>query len=282
MALTGGVVNAFTVDTEEWFHICGVDALSPGHWPALPSRIELTTGLLLDDMDRSGIRGTFLIVGWIAERYPHLVRRILDAGHEVGSHGHLHTRAFDMTPAQFGKDLRLSIRALRDAGAGEVRCFRAPEWSINERSLWALDELATHGITLDASMAPLRLVGSPGFPRAPHVRQTTAGPVTEVPPLVADRFGQVMPMGWGWGLRMTSPSRVRAAIETANAGGRPAVITVHPWEIDPQPPSVRLPLRLRFAHYFRLDGFRERLKEVMTHPGFGTLSEAARSAGSSS
>ena len=89
-------------------------------------------------------------------------------------------------------------------------------------------------------------------------------------------------MGWGWGLRMTSPSRVRASIQRANAAGRPAVITVHPWEIDPHPPSVRLPLRLRFAHYFRLDGFRERLKEVMTHPGFGTLSEAARSVGSSS
>lgn len=279
MPLPGGVVNAFTVDTEEWFHICGVDTLGPARWPELPSRIELTTGLLLEDLDRSGIRGTFLVVGWIAERYPHLVQRILEAGHEVGSHGHLHARAFDMTRSQFGEDLRRSIRALREAGIAEVRCFRAPEWSINERSLWALEELAASGITIDASMAPLKLVGSPGFPRGPHVRQTPAGPVTEVPPLVADRFGQVMPMGWGWGLRMTPPHRIRLAIERANAAGRPAVITVHPWEIDPQPPAVRLPVRLRFAHYFRLDGFRERLKEVMTHPGFGTLSEAARSAG---
>ena len=281
MPLPGAVVNAFTVDTEEWFHICGVDTLSPDHWPALPSRVDLTTSLLLDDMDHCGIRGTFLVVGWIAERYPHLVQRILAAGHEVGSHGYLHTRAFEMTRSQFGSDLRRSLGALRDAGAADVRCFRAPEWSINERSLWALDELAGHGITIDASMAPLRVVGSLSFPRAPHVRQTAAGRLIEMPPLVADRFGQVMPMGWGWGLRMTAPARVRHAIEQANRAGRPAVLTVHPWEIDPEPPAVRLPLRLRFAHYFRLDGFRERLKEVISHPGFGTLSEAARSAGSS-
>jgi polysaccharide deacetylase family protein (PEP-CTERM system associated) len=281
MPVPGGVVNAFTVDTEEWFHICGVEALGASRWPALPSRIELTTNLLLEDMDRGGIRGTFLVVGWIAERYPHIVRRILAAGHEIGSHGHLHTRAFEMTPDAFTDDLRQSLRALADAGATDVRCYRAPEWSINERSLWALSELAANGIAIDASMAPLRLVGSTGFPRRPHIRQTPAGPIVEVPPLVADRYGQVMPMGWGWGLRMTAPARVRRAIEQANAAGQPAVVTVHPWEIDPQPPAVRLPMRLRFAHYFRLDGFRERLKEVMKHPGFGTLSEAARSAGSS-
>jgi polysaccharide deacetylase family protein (PEP-CTERM system associated) len=272
------VVNAFTVDTEEWFHICGVDALSPRHWPDLPSRVELTTRLLLDDMDACGIRGTFLVVGWIAERHPALVQLILGAGHEVGSHGHLHTRAYELSPDGFRDDLVRSLHALNQSGAADVRCFRAPEWSINERSLWALDALAAAGITVDASMAPLRLVGSPTFPREPHVRQTAAGRVVEMPPLVADRLGQVMPLGWGWGLRMSAPSRIRRAIESANADGRPAVITVHPWEVDPDPPSVALPLRLRFAHYYRLNGFRGRLKEVMRHPGFGTLTEAARSA----
>lgn len=275
-----GVVNAFTVDTEEWFHICGVDALAPARWTELPSRIDLTTNLLLEDLDRSGIRGTFLVVGWIAERYPHIVQRILAAGHEIGSHGYRHARAYEMSPDEFADDLRRSLAALRNAGAADLRCYRAPEWSINERSLWALDVLAANGITIDASMAPVKLVGSVTFPRTPHVRRTPSGPVTEVPPLVADRFGQVMPLGWGWGLRMTSPSGIRRAIDRTNAAGFPAVITVHPWEIDPQPPAVRLPMGLRFAHYFRLDGFRERLKEVMQHPGFGTLSESARTAAS--
>lgn len=278
MPSPGGVVNAFTVDAEEWFHICGVDALSPPRWPDLPSRVELTTRLLLDDMHACGIRGTFLVVGWIAERHPRLIEEILAAGHEVGSHGHLHRRAYDMTPDEFRRDLLSGLHALADAGAPPVRCFRAPEWSINDRSLWALDQLAAHAIAIDASMAPLRLVGNVAYPRGPHTRATSAGALCEMPPLVADRFGHVMPMGWGWGLRMSSPARVRRAIDAANAGGRPAVITVHPWEIDPDPPVVDLPLRLRFAHYYRLEGFRARLNEIMRHAGFGTLSDAATSA----
>ena len=272
-----GVVNAFTVDTEEWFHICGVEALDARHWPELPSRIELTTTLLLDDMAACGVRGTFLVVGWIAERYPRLIALIRDAGHEIGSHGHLHARAFDLGPDAFREDLRRSLTALRDAGADAVRCFRAPEWSINDRSLWALDELAAAGIAIDASMAPVKMVGNVAFPRRPHPRETTRGTVVEMPPLVADRFGQVMPMGWGWGLRMSRPARVRRTIDAVNAEGIPAVITVHPWEIDPEPPHVSLRPGLRFAHYFRLRGFRGRLKEVMRHGGFGTLSDAAAS-----
>ena len=272
-----GVVNAFTVDVEEWFHICGVDTLSPDQWIALPSRVEMTTRMLLDDMSACGVRGTFLVVGWIAERYPHLVREIVSAGHDVGSHGYLHRRAYEMSREEFRRDLQRSLGAIADAGGTNVECFRAPEWSITGESLWALDELAANGITIDASMAPLKLVGDLGLPRRPHIRHTPEGNVLEMPPLVADRFFQTMPMGWGWGLRMSSPARVRHTIDRMNATGAPAVITVHPWEIDPDPPVVTLPLRLRFAHYFRLAGFRERLQAVMRHGRFATLREAAAS-----
>jgi polysaccharide deacetylase family protein (PEP-CTERM system associated) len=275
MAPPDGVVNALTVDTEDWFHICGVSDLTPERWPSLPSRVELTTRLLLDDMNSCGARGTFLVVGWVAERYPRLVEEILAAGHEVGSHGHLHRRAYEMTPAAFEEDLQRSVRALRDAGAPPIRAFRAPEWSINERSLWALGRLAAGGIRIDGSMAPVKIVGDVGFPRGPHIRTTADGPIVEMPPLVADRFGQVMPAGWGWGLRASSPARVCRTIERVNRLGNPAVLAVHPWEIDPDPPRIGLPARLRFAHYFRLDGFRDRLKDVMRHIHFGTLSEAA-------
>jgi polysaccharide deacetylase family protein (PEP-CTERM system associated) len=278
MPAPGGVVNAFTVDTEEWFHICGVDALSPQHWPNLPSRVERTTRLLLDDMQGCGVRGTFLVVGWVAERHPRLIEEIVAAGHEVGSHGYLHRRVYEMAPDEFRLDLQKGLHALADAGVPSVRSFRAPEWSINDRSLWALEELAANGIAVDGSRAPLKMVGSVTWPRGPHTHRTAAGDVCEMPPLVADRFGHVMPIGWGWGLRMSAPTRVRRTIDEANAAGRSAVITIHPWEIDPDPPSVDLPLRLRFAHYFRLEGFRERLKEIMRHPGFGTLSDAAASA----
>jgi peptidoglycan-N-acetylglucosamine deacetylase len=156
-------------------------------------------------------------------------------------------------------------------GAGEVTRFRAPEWSVNDRSLWALDVLAEEAFAVDASMAPLRIVGDVGYPRYPHIRRTRGGPITEVPPLVTDRFGHVMPMGWGWGLRMSSPARVLRTIESANRAGRPAVLTVHPWELDPEPPRVQLPARLQFAHYFRLSGFLSRLDEVLAGAAFGTI-----------
>jgi polysaccharide deacetylase family protein (PEP-CTERM system associated) len=268
------IVNLFTVDLEEWFHICGVGgSLAPEQWDTLPSRVELTTHRLLDLLDRTQTPATFFVVGWVAERHPELIEEILSAGHTVGSHSYSHTRAYELGRDGFRDDLRRSIRALAGVGASNVNCFRAPEWSINNRSLWALDTLVQDGIRIDASMAPLKMVGDPVYPRVVHRRQTASGSLLEVPPLVADRFGQVMPMGWGWGLRMSSPARVLRTIANANASGIAAVLTIHPWEIDPEPPRVRLGPRLHFAHYFRLSGFEERLYTVLRSTSFGRMED---------
>jgi polysaccharide deacetylase family protein (PEP-CTERM system associated) len=265
-------VNLFTVDLEEWFHICGVGgSLACENWDRLPSRVELTTTRLLDLLDDVQVPATFFTVGWVAERHPRLIEAILSAGHTIGSHSYSHTRAYDLGPAAFEEDLRRSVRVLADIGVSDVWCFRAPEWSINDRSLWALDILAAQGFRVDASMAPLKMVGDPAYPRVPHRRQTSSGTLLEVPPLVADRFGQVMPMGWGWGLRMSSPARVARAIAQANARGVGAVLTVHPWEIDPDPPRIRLVPRLHFAHYFRLSGFEQRLRRILQSATFDRL-----------
>jgi peptidoglycan-N-acetylglucosamine deacetylase len=266
--------NTITVDVEEWFHICGVGGpLAPSNWDRLPSRVVDTTRRVLEELARAEARATFFVLGWVAERHPHLVEEIVGAGHELGSHGHAHARAYDLGAAAFVEDLRCSVRMLRDAGATDVTAFRAPEWSINNRSRWALDELVREGFSRDASMAPVRLVGSVDVPRTPHTVQTDAGPILEFPPLVEDRFGQVVPLGWGWGLRMSTPRRVLRAIERTNAAGAPAVLMIHPWELDPDPPSVSLPPRLWFAHYFRLAGFRERLATVLAGADFGALGD---------
>ena len=127
----------------------------------------------------------------------------------------------------------------------------------------------------ETRLAPLWLVGSVSYPRYPHLRNTPVGPITEVPPLVADRLGFVMPMGWGWGLRMSSPFRVLRTIETLNRRGLPAVLAVHPWELDPDPPRIRLPVRLQFAHYFRLSGFGGRLRQVLEGAPFGRIGDMA-------
>jgi polysaccharide deacetylase family protein (PEP-CTERM system associated) len=264
------VPNALTFDVEEWFHVCGVPALGRDAWDTLPSRVELTTRRALDLCARTGTRATFFVVGWVAERFPRLVEEIQSAGHHIGSHGHMHERAYDLGEAAFAADLRESVGALAQAGVRPTY-FRAPEWSINERSLWALGVLAREGFEVDASMAPVRIVGDPGYLRSPHIRQTSSGPLVEMPPFVSDRFGQAMPVGWGWGLRSSSPPTVLRTIDQANQAGRPAVLTVHPWELDPDPPRVSLPPGLRFAHYFRLAGFETRLTAILRGTPFTAL-----------
>src|SRR6185295_1306066 len=245
--------NCLTVDVEEWFHVCGVGGpLAFERWDALTSRVVETTRDLLDLLDACGVRGTFFVLGWVAERHPALVARIVDAGHEIGSHGHLHRRVYELTPESFARDLEACRSALAAAGVGHVRGYRAPEWSINDRSLWALESLARAGFTFDSSMAPMRMIGNPDYPKQPHVRSTSCGDVLEFPPLIDRRFGQNMPLGIGWGLRMTAPERVLRAIEDRNERGIPVTLAVHPWEIDPDPPRVKLPAAKAFAHYFRL------------------------------
>lgn len=266
--------NLFTVDLEEWFHICGVGgSLAEDRWAHLPSRVVPTTRILLEMLDRAGVPATWFVVGWIAERHPRLIEEIVAAGHDIGSHGHLHRRAYDLGPDGFPMDVAASVRALEGLAARPITFFRAPEWSVNARAPFALDVLVRAGFTHDASMAPLAMVGDVSYPRAPHVRTTAAGSIVELPPLVADRFGQVMPMGWGWGMRMSSPARVLRTIEAANRAGAPAVLTVHPWELDPDPPRVRLRPGLQFAHYFRLGGFRARLQQILQGAAYGRIAD---------
>jgi len=270
----GDTRNAFTVDLEDWFHICAAgEALAPANWDRLPSRVDLTTRILLDLLDAANVRATFFVVGWIAERHADLIDTVTRAGHEIGSHSYLHERAYDLGRERFRADLRQSTHVISTITSRPVTMFRAPEWSINDRSPWALEILVEEGFSLDASMAPVKLVGSVLYPRYPHIRNTPSGPIREIPPLVVDRFRQAMPIGWGWGLRMSSPRRVLRTIDAVNRAGRPAILTVHPWELDPNPPRVRLPPRLHFAHYFRLSGFRSRLREVLHGATFGRLGD---------
>lgn len=265
-------MNAFTVDVEEWFHICGVPALAdPARWNALPSRAVATTEAVLTLLDRCGVRATFFVLGWIAERHPRLVRRIEAAGHEIGSHGSRHQRVYELGPERFAQDLRLACGALVTAGVSDVRMYRAPEWSANERAPWAPELLAQAGFTVDSSRAPLRLVGDPSYPQQPYRLDTAAGPLIEVPPLVGRRFGQLVPLGGGWGFRMTRPRHILAEIARRNAAGEPVTLWLHPWELDPDPPRVRLPTRLRFAHYFRLNGLSGRLEEVLRGASFDSI-----------
>lgn len=265
-------MNVFTVDVEEWFHVCGVDDRLPRNaWPTLPSRVVDTTKRLLDDLDAAQVPATFFVVGWVAERYPELVAEIAAAGHEIGAHSHWHRRVYELTPETFAEDLTANLEALRAAGCEDVRAFRAPEWSANDRAPWAQRILVEHGFRVDASRAPLPVVGHPRYPRRPYPIATPAGPILEYPPFVVTRGRLTWPLGWGWALRSASPRTVIDAVAARNRAGDPAVLMVHPWEIDPDPPRVLLPAHLAFGHYFRLSGFRDRLRAVLADIPFSPI-----------
>jgi polysaccharide deacetylase family protein (PEP-CTERM system associated) len=270
--------NCLTVDVEEWFHVCeDAGPLAFEHWAQLPSRVVDTTKDTLRLLDACGVRGTFFVLGWVAERYPDLVREIAQAGHEVASHGYRHQCVYELTPDAFARDVDASRAALAAAGVRDLRGYRAPVWSINDRSIWALDILARQGFMFDSSMAPLELVGNPEYPQQPHRRPTASGDLLEFPPLVDRRFGHNMPLGLGWGLRMSSPRRVIRAIEERNARGVAVALVVHPWELDDDPPRVKLPLAKSFAHYFRLGGFRDRLEQTLRGASFAPMGEVLSS-----
>lgn len=266
--------NCLTVDVEEWFHICGVGGpLSREHWDRLPSRVVANTRQLLDLLDRRQARATFFVLGWVAERYPRLIAEIASGGHEIASHGQFHVPVYELTPDAFAADLDASVAALNSAGADEVRGFRAPQWSINDRSMWALGVLARKGFRFDSSLTPLRIIGNPDYPWVPHTRSTPDGDLLEFPPMVSRRLGQNFPLGGGWGLRSTAPRRVLRAIADRNRLGTPVTLFVHPWEIDPDPPRIRLPWAKRFVHYFRLEGFQARLDLVLQGTRFAPMGE---------
>ena len=278
--MTGRVRNFLTVDVEEWFHICGLDAPRvPGTPAELPSRVELTTDLTLELLARHGITATFFLLGSVVERHPALVSRVVSAGHEVASHGWSHLRVYDLDERSFTDELQRTSAAVEAAGAARPIGFRAPEWSINDRSMWALTVLARLGYRYDSSMSPLRLVGNPAFPQAPHMRATAGGSLLEVPPMVGRRFGQQFPLGGGWGLRMSRPATVIREINRRNRLGEPATLFIHPWELDPHPPQIALPWSRRFSHYFRLDGFARRLEEILADAEFGPIGAWAAAGG---
>ena len=227
---------------------------------------------LLDLLASAHVTATFFIVGWVAERHPRLVERILEAGHEIGCHSHLHRRVYEIGETEFARDVTRALAALDAAGAGQVVQFRAPEWSIDDRAPWALGTLARQGIRIDSSRAPMRVVGNPDYPEAPHTIDTPSGPIVEVPPSVGRWFGQQVPFGGGWAFRMSRPARVLAEIARRNERGLPVTMWMHPWELDPDPPRVALPAGLRIAHYLRLEGLAARLNEVLRGASFGSLS----------
>ena len=274
------IANILTVDLEEWFHI-DERVIPPGEWDRLPGRADGNTRALLDLLDVCRVRATFFAVGWVAARHHGLIREIHDRGHEVGVHGYLHTAVAPMSGQEFRADLDAARRAV-EAGTGEpVLGYRAPRWSLGGAAgagprgrasgvvTAALDVLIAEGIRYDSSLAPIVYLGDPAWPRDPYGIDRPGGSILELPPLVGRRFGVRLLFAGGWALRRVPNRLLLKEIARRNEHGAPAVVDLHTWEMDPDPPRVRLPFRYRLAHYGGLEGYSAKLRGLLSAVPWG-------------
>jgi polysaccharide deacetylase family protein (PEP-CTERM system associated) len=269
------VVNAMSVDVEDYFHVSVFDGVVPRFtWAQMESRVCRNTDRLLELFDEYEVKSTFFVLGWVAERHPELVRRIADAGHEVASHGHAHRLVYDQTPDAFREDVRRAKGLLENAGGRPVGGFRAPSYSITPRSLWALDVLIEEGYWYDASIFPIRhdRYGIPVSPRAPFPIRRRAGELMEVPGSTV-RLGPLnLPVAGGGYFRILPYAWTRWGIARLNATERrPAVFYVHPWEIDADQPRLPAGWLGRFRHYRNLDRTEARLRSLLSEFRFDTV-----------
>ena len=270
------MVNALTIDLEEYFHPTEVQKyVDAASWPGLPSRVEPQTNQLLQLLDARKTRATFFVLGWVAERHPRLVRAIFDAGHEIACHSYAHQLVYRLSPDEFRRDTARAVAAIGDAAGVIPRIYRAPSYSITRESLWALEVLAESGFTHDSSIYPIAhdRYGIPGSPREPHIIRTPSGPMTEVPAATARlASGAVVPIGGGAYLRLLPYRYTAAGIRRVNLDeARPVCIYFHPWELDPDHPRLATGIVARARTYTGLRGMRHKIERLLSDFRFSTL-----------
>ena len=269
------IVNAMTIDVEDYFQVSSFDGVvSRDAWDGMPSRVVPNTERLLRIFDEFGVKSTFFVLGWVADRFPDLVARIARAGHELASHGYSHRLVYDQTPEAFREDVRRAKRLIEDQSGQAVNGYRAPSYSITRRSLWALDVLMEEGYAYDASIFPIRhdRYGIPDAPRHTHELARHAGRLTEAPPSTVRVAGMNLPVAGGGYFRLLPYQWTRWGIRRINRHeAKPAIFYLHPWEVDPEQPRLQASALSRFRHYRHLDQTETRLRRLLGDFSFGTL-----------
>ena len=259
------ICNALTVDVEDYFQVQAfADAVPRSAWDSLPRRVEANTDRLLAQFAQHGVRGTFFTLGWVAERHPALVRRILAAGHELASHGYWHELVDRQSPQEFRADIVRAKAALEDAGGVAVQGYRAPTFSVGPRTPWAFAALAETGHRYSSSIYPVRhdLYGTPDAPRTAFRHD---GGLLEFPMTTLRIGGHNWPCSGGGYFRLLPYRLFRAALRRCNmAHAMSGIFYTHPWEIDPEQPRVAASSRLsRFRHYNNLHLTAPRLDRLL-------------------
>jgi polysaccharide deacetylase family protein (PEP-CTERM system associated) len=277
-ASEAAITNALTIDVEDYFQ---VSALAPHfprkNWDAVPCRVERNVDLILDLLDQRGAKATFFTLGWVAERFPQLVRRIADGGHEVASHGYCHERASAMTPKAFLADIALAKAVLEDIAGHRVTGYRAPSFSIGMQNLWAHDTIAEAGYVYSSSVYPVKHdhYGIPDAPRFPYLLESG---LMEIPVTTMRLLGRNWPAGGGGYFRLLPYAVSRWQIARVNRDDRrPAIFYFHPWEVDPDQPRVaEASAKTRFRHYVNLARTEGRLKRLLGDFKWGRADDVFR------
>lgn len=267
-------VNALTVDVEDYFQVSAfAKSVDYPDWDDHPRRVQQNTRKLLDMFDEAGVKATFFVLGWVAERDPGLVSEIAERGHEVASHGYSHQLIYEQTPQVFREETLKSKALLEDIIQQPVKGYRAASYSITNKSLWALDILAEAGFVYDSSIFPVRhdRYGIPGAEEVPHQLQTPAGHSLLEFPLSTARIGKYrLPVAGGGYFRLYPYLLTRTGLRQVNRRGMPFIFYLHPWEVDPEQPRIQASWFSRYRHYNNLHKCEHRLSRLMRDFKFTT------------
>jgi polysaccharide deacetylase family protein (PEP-CTERM system associated) len=264
--------HAFTVDLEDWYH--GIPIRKDDKAQA-ERRLHVGTDRLLELLDRAGARATFFCLSPIAREHPTLLRRISDAGHDIGSHGLSHDLIYEMSPERFREETRSSVRDLEDCVGRPVSSYRAAYFSITRRSLWALDLLTEAGLRFDSSIFPVKnwRYGIDDYSRRPTLVETEHGPLLEFPLSTRRLFGRNIPTTGGAYFRLYPYALTRANMLASEREGLPVVFYLHPWELDPDHPWALFRYKAMVTHYARLRSTALKLERLFSDFRFTTLRE---------
>ena len=271
------VINALTVDLEDYFQVSGFENhINRRDWSSLPSRISGNTTRVLDLLERRGVRATFFVLGWVADQYPKVVRRIAEAGHEIACHSYWHRLVYELTPDEFRQDTRQAKEAIEDASGLGVVGYRAPSYSITQESQWALDVLLELGFQYDSSIFPVKhdRYGWRGFSRfVEPVRMTKSAMLWEFPPSTYRFFNNTVPVAGGGYLRIFPYHYTKWALEQINQEeGRAGCVYFHPWELDPEQPRLTSSVGAWWRHSFGLSRMEDKLRRLLEDFEFAPMS----------
>ncbi len=269
--------NIVSVDVEDYFHaeiFSGI--VDRAHWDSYSSRVEMNTRRLLDLFESLEVHATFFVLGWVAERFPALVREIAAGGHELACHSYWHRLIYKLDREEFRKDTRRAKDIIEQIAGRPIYGYRAPTYSVIDSSVWALDILSELGFTYDSSIFPIRhdRYGMPDAPRAPFRFRTTSGFMTEFPITTFRVAGHNLPVGGGGYLRLLPRVYTRVGLGQAQKEGVPAVVYIHPWEIDPEQPRLPVGFKSRIRHYANLSSTFDRLRSVLQQGNYTSFRES--------